>query len=405
MGLLSSDNAFELRLGSILTDFDRKVITELYQPIMGFLPASLYFTLWSKYERSISKKFASHDSILSTMQISVSDFEKARKKLEALGLLKTFYSTSDAFDKYSYIIYAPKSPKEFFADALFSGLLIKYVGNEEASKIAHSFESKQFEKNGIEITASFVEVFNPNYDEPCYFNGLCEIDTFKRDNGQVKTLFNMDELINQLNVDYGVETCVLGSLEKKEIERLATLYGIDELTMSNFVHECLNINGVKNKRLNKDLLNTYCQHYQSFNFKPKTQETYKINVNSLKDKFAKIEKLSSKDYLESRQNGCKACQSDLNIINDLSINYGFNPSIINAIICYTLEKCDNKLPKAFVEKIAPCIVRSNIKTGIECYKYLTNVKSVKEISASEAQDANEISDAEYEKLMKNWGNW
>ena len=32
---------------TILSDTDRKILTSLYQPIIGQLPISLYFTLWS----------------------------------------------------------------------------------------------------------------------------------------------------------------------------------------------------------------------------------------------------------------------------------------------------------------------------------------------------------------------
>ena len=39
---------------AILTDYDRKIITLLYQPIIGSIAVNLYFTFWSLYENIIN---------------------------------------------------------------------------------------------------------------------------------------------------------------------------------------------------------------------------------------------------------------------------------------------------------------------------------------------------------------
>ena len=77
---------------SIINDQDRTILTMLYQPIIGPLPIILYFSLWADLDKIelISEEYT-HHNLITNMQISLHDILEARRKLEAIGLLKTFY--------------------------------------------------------------------------------------------------------------------------------------------------------------------------------------------------------------------------------------------------------------------------------------------------------------------------
>ena len=104
MNLVRSNDLFKVKLASFLTDFDRKVLSELYQPMIGYGALSLFMTLWSKHERKAAIDFTNHSILFETMQISLNDFVSAKRKLEAVGLLRTFVKEEDEHSKYLYIL-------------------------------------------------------------------------------------------------------------------------------------------------------------------------------------------------------------------------------------------------------------------------------------------------------------
>ena len=75
---------------AILTDYDRKIITLLYQPIIGSVATSLYFTYWGLYENDKSLE-RSHYQLMASMQLKLETIILAREKSEGIGLLKTYY--------------------------------------------------------------------------------------------------------------------------------------------------------------------------------------------------------------------------------------------------------------------------------------------------------------------------
>ena len=91
-------------------------------------------------------------------------FVESRKLLEATGLLKTYVKTSDVTKKYSYVLYAPKSPKDFFDNTLLYGMLVKCLGVEEVDSIKNKYIDNSSDENGEEISEKFNDVFKPSYD-------------------------------------------------------------------------------------------------------------------------------------------------------------------------------------------------------------------------------------------------
>lgn len=86
----NGDDFFEVRMASILTDYDRQVMTSLYQPIIGYGALSLFFTLWSHHEHQIVDVLT-HDYLFNLSQMTPHQFNHAKKHLEAMGLLRTYF--------------------------------------------------------------------------------------------------------------------------------------------------------------------------------------------------------------------------------------------------------------------------------------------------------------------------
>ena len=81
---------------TILNESDRKIISMLYQPIIGSLAVSLYYTLWSDLDKTeiLSKEYT-HHHLMTSLRIKMDSIITARKKLEATGLLKSFVKSID----------------------------------------------------------------------------------------------------------------------------------------------------------------------------------------------------------------------------------------------------------------------------------------------------------------------
>ena len=48
MKVLANQDFLEVRLASLIADFDRDTLSNLYQPMIGYEGLALYMTLWSE---------------------------------------------------------------------------------------------------------------------------------------------------------------------------------------------------------------------------------------------------------------------------------------------------------------------------------------------------------------------
>ena len=99
---------------TVINNKDHKIITMLYQPILGYTAVSLFLTLLDDLDKQeFMSEELTHHHLVSTMQIKLTDIIVAREKLEAVGLLKTFFKEGNV-NNYVYALYSPLSVNDFF---------------------------------------------------------------------------------------------------------------------------------------------------------------------------------------------------------------------------------------------------------------------------------------------------
>ena len=114
---------------TVIKDLDRKLITMLYQPIIGYTATSLYFTLVDDLDkRELMSEDLTHHHLMSTMQLKLDDIVVARQKLEAVGLLKTYYK-KDHVNNYVYLLYSPMSANDFLNHPVLNIVLYNMAGH------------------------------------------------------------------------------------------------------------------------------------------------------------------------------------------------------------------------------------------------------------------------------------
>ena len=168
MVILSTNDMFDIKVSSLLADYDRDTIANLYQPIIGYTALAIYFTFWSESHNQQVVSLSSHEQLLLRMKIATGQFIDARKQLEAVGLLKTRLEKVREFSIYHYELFAPKTPMKFFNDTLLYGLLIQNLGETEANRIKRVYQVNEQLPTGEDISASFNDIFHPDFSDSAF---------------------------------------------------------------------------------------------------------------------------------------------------------------------------------------------------------------------------------------------
>ena len=378
MVILSNSDMFEVRINSLLADYDRDTITTLYQPIIGYTALAIFFTLWSEANVQKVLSFSSHEQLFSRMKIAPGNFIEARKVLEGVGLLKTKLEKAPGTSIYHYELNAPKTPERFFADTLLYGMLIQALGENDASRLKRVYELEQRSSDGEDISSTFNDVFHPDFEDKSFL--LATNDSGQmigRNNVKLQTEFSYSEFFKYLGEISQISDRAISKKEMKEVERLASLYGVDEEVTAKVVANAYNPRKEKGERLDFKAINEALMdaaHYSHIlkrgRNKSKSTVTSETQIAS---KINLFEKVSPYEMLSILQGGTKVAPSDIKIIDILSKDYALNNGVVNVIIDFVLSMNKNILSKAYAEKIAASFNRENIETTIDAMNYCNEV--------------------------------
>ena len=103
MVILSENDYLDVKLNSLIADYDKETLANLYQPIIGYASLAVYMTLVTEAKNQAITSVISHNQLLNRLQMSPGDFINARKKLEGVGLLKTYLDLVEIRDGVRFI--------------------------------------------------------------------------------------------------------------------------------------------------------------------------------------------------------------------------------------------------------------------------------------------------------------
>ena len=379
MKVLANQDFLEVRLASLIADYDRDTLSNLYQPMIGYEGLALYMTLWSEANNERISPLCTHEQVFLRMRIPAGAYVEARKYLEATGLLKTFVSQGQDFKIYHYELYAPKSPHGFFDDALLYGMLIKSIGESNANRLKNIYLIEPKHDFGEEITTKFAEMFHPQFDDEAFTDAIDGGQKVKgRNRGKIKGQFSYEAFFQSLSEISQIKDSAFNKADMKEIERLATLNGVSEEDTAKLVNQLYAPDQPKGQRIDFDKLSKVMQEKTDYKYRRggrgnQTEPNLMSGATDLARKINLMETKSPKDYLSYLQNGTKPATADLKVINDLSKNYHLPNPVINAVVDYVLYKADNVLSRPYAEKVAVSLVRENILTAVDAMNYLKKV--------------------------------
>lgn len=358
---------------TILDSEDKKIISLLYQPIIGHTAISLYYTLIDDLDKlQIMSEDYTHHHLMAYMQLRLDEIIIAREKLEAVGLLKTYLKQKDV-NHYVYMLYSPISANDFFSHPILNIVLYNNLGKSEYDKLLNYFKIPKLNlKEYEEITACFSEVFKTVSGK-----GEIELPEMKEKNRNNITLdksidFNL--LISSIPKSMYHEKCFSEDV-KRLINSLAFTYNIDDLSMQGLVRDCLNEKGL----IDRPLLRKSCRNYYQFDnggalptLIYARQPEYLRKPVGDNSKWAKLvytfENTTPYDYLKVQYKGSNPTTRDLHLIESLLIDQKLNPGVVNVLISYVLKINNQKLSKNYIETIVGQWKRLNIETVEEAMR-------------------------------------
>lgn len=352
---------------TILDNEDKKIISLLYQPIIGHTAVSLYYTLIDDLDKlQVMSEDYSHHHLMAYMQLRLDEVVIAREKLEAVGLLKTYVKQGDV-NHYVYMIYSPISSSDFFSHPILNIVLYNNLGKIEYDKLLNYFKIPRISlKDYEDITTSFSDVFKVSAGKSEI--ELPEMKVKNHGNIVLENAIDFDLLISSIPKSLIHERCFTDEV-KRLINSLSFTYNIDDLSMQGLVRDCINEKGM----VDKILLRKSCRNYYQFdNMGSLPTLVYVKQPEYLKkpigdnSKWAKMvytfENTTPYDYLKAQYKGSKPTIRDLRLIESLLVDQKLKPGVVNVLISYVLKINNQKLSKNYIEAIVGQWKRLNIET-------------------------------------------
>ncbi len=368
---------YQIQTNGIISSYDRRIVTLLYQPLMGPDCLALYTTLAAEVEDNrICSQPKSHMQLLGLLNMGIKDFFDARIKLEGLGLLKSYQKITSDERQYLYEVLPPLSPAQFFQDGLLNIYLYSQIGAKSYQRLRESFSDQILKNDSFqEVTRSFQDVFAPYYSNQEVFIEKTGEQPIASSQSATLELdgqdFDLSLLFDLLSPNMLARKEVTADVIKA-MRKLHHIYGTTEKEMVRFLYRATKTDGtVDVEQLRKIVRDS---HYLTNNRYPKLTPKSLVQKESITTTsepktavdplLAYFEKISPQQRLIDLGEG-SASEADLQIIDEVMASQKLPEPVMTVLVDYVLNQLDGKLYKNYMEKIASQWKRKKIQTAKE----------------------------------------
>ncbi|WKB36777.1 DnaD domain protein [Terrilactibacillus sp. S3-3] len=364
-----------VKSSGLLYFYDQKLITRLYQPLIGIEATSLYFTLWQEMDQyNSSADSMTHHHLMGWMNLSLDRILEARKKLEAVRLLRTLKKREHDPGFFSISSCCPRSLPIFFNDGLLNIFLYHQIGSRDYARLKETFSDNSPSFSGYEdVTVSFNDVFESVPAAKMIAGEEKKwVDRAEPLEPKLQPAFDFGMLGHYLS-DAIVSKEALTPKVKEAIEKLAFVYKLDPFDMMSRAIQsaCLHTGMIEIDDLRKEVRDYY-RLESGWDTFPALSERTQPNVfremlgkepkTDEEKEIAWFEERSPYEVLETLADGAKPAAPDLRLVEGLIMDQKLNPGVVNVLIAFMMKMNDYKLNKSYVEKIAGQWARKGIKT-------------------------------------------
>jgi replication initiation and membrane attachment protein len=376
---------YHVQLTSSLSLFQIKTLTHLYQPLIGSNAYSLYLTLLSEVdgERHISVE-KNHQWLMNVMSSTLDQIYRARLRLEALGLVKSYVvSKSEEHTFFEYELNPPLTPEQFFGDDILSICLYNQIGTHRYKDLRarysafYSSSTEEAKSEKKEITKEFHEVFTTFHpSELVALNGT----EIQRELHRIEKEFPLPDPVNKEAWEpeykrFAIDIDVLKGLLLKglkhesilspdnmtHIKKIAYFYQLDEWNLSRLLHDSLTVQDELDLALLREKAKEWYRLHEGGKPPRVIHMVQPISQRVVSEKEAQtdedkhlytLENISPLKLLEAYQGGGKVAEADVKLVEELLFDYQLYPSVVNLLIEYIYLTNDFKLPRYLVTKVA-----------------------------------------------------
>lgn len=403
-------DSFSVKMNGMLHPLDLKVISLLYQPLIGPTATSLYLTLYHQVEdyHFWSEEW-NHYQLMDLLGHNLEEIFHSRLKLEGIGLLKTYTNKESDSRTFIYELQAPLSAEQFFTDGMLNIYLYQKLGQSLFTKLRQTFSENQInEQNYNNITRSFQDVFSSfkmktiaqgeGHEASVPEEGYEIIDradshpiTIDGSDFDFETLFM---LLSEIMVPRKAFTAAV----KDAISKLAYLYSIDVTSMKNIILGSLSSDyKIDIEELRKAARDWYQMENEDQlpqlvdRIQPIHEREHSVQPTTMEEKLIHyLETVSPRQLLIDLSEGAAPAKSELHAVEDIMFQQKLTPGVTNVLIHYVMLRTDMKLSKNYMEKIASHWARKKVRT----------VKSAMDLAKSEHRQYQEWASGNKRKSQK-----
>lgn len=362
-------------------DFGRELNT-LYLPLIGANAVKLYEYLFYKIlnDENMTDTML-HFNITENLALNVKQVVLARKKLEALGLIKSYYYNAEDEHRYVYEILSPLSFSEFLSNTLLSELLKNSIGDFEFNLIKNKYPSSKVSFNVFtDVSAKFSDI----YDNQDPF----DISSNTRTKGPnfSEYYFDFNKLNAILSSKY-IDIILENSALRNEVLNLAHLYKASVEEMAKGIENSLDRRSAGSEIDVKLLKNYLNQLYVNVRKQDEPTLDNMINKQILKETYSEKKELTRKerlaqeldninyiDFLRRKHNIIISELDSRDIILKLQDKYKFSSGVLNVLLDYGIRSSNsNGLPRFnYFDQIASKWPINRLKSALEAIEYVNN---------------------------------
>lgn len=368
MNKINLSEFYSVMIEKPLSDYDRKILNSLYLPIIGIKAMNIFYNFHdsvvnNEYESLVSKV----EKTIRLLELSTDTFEACVNKLEAVGLVDTFYNDG------MHVFYLKDIPtaSHFFSDEVLYQLLIASITKEEADKLAIDMLVRRIDLTKFDkISKRFDEVFMIEEE----INHI-DVNPFIIDT-------NEGIIIRNDNFNYRhfvIFTSALGILNEEKlnkqdvvdfVNRYSFLYGLNEDEMKEaFACSLTSPNEVDFEIVLKNIKRIY----NNKNKKTKIVVSKTENVDD--ERIVKLESLTPIDIVRHKYNESMVA-SEVATMDELLKTTGIGIGFLNTVLIYVLEERNGEIPTYnYFNKIIQTWKRAGVKTTADALAYLENLKN------------------------------
>lgn len=360
------NTSFSIMIDNTLTDLDRKVLTHLYLPIIGDKALSIYMTLYTMITPGVRESNPiNHLTITKMLNLSNDDFIYERSKLEAIGLLSTYYH--EGF--YIYVLKKVYTGYEFFNNKDLIRILSSIIGEDEVNNLAYEFLLRSVDPvTFLNITCSIDQVFDLVNVEDINLN-VSSVNTINKGIYVSEDKFNTEYfllLVDALNLVNKDILCDSSFLDK--IRRYSFLYGLTVEQMKEAVKSAVSFDG---NIIDDDLDFWVRKIYDNKNVNQKIVPK-KVVVKSSNKLINFLNTASPNDIVKTKYK-TELTSGEIAMFDKLLAETNISLGVLNAALLYVMVEKNGAIPGYnYFLKVINTWIRAGITTAEEALKHINN---------------------------------